>query len=140
MSETANGIVIAILVVVELFQTDKEGGKNPGSTKDFLNWVFLAFLGGAGFHKTWAGCSLFSDIVTKLIQAAVLNYCHFWKIITLSMTAVEVDFGVVNPFFFLLIRNAVKSCKAALVGWLGGRQLSITTHAVMKCVLSNTSR
>lgn len=52
MSETANGIVIAILVVVELFQTDKEGGKNPGSTKNFLNWVFLAFLGGAGFHKT----------------------------------------------------------------------------------------
>lgn len=41
----------------------------------------------------------------------------------------EVDFGVVNPLFFLLIRGAVKSCKAALVGWLGGRQLYITTHA-----------
>lgn len=43
---------------------------------------------------------------------------------------VEVDFGVVNPLFFLLIRNAVKSCKAALVGCLGGRQLYITTHAI----------
>lgn len=41
----------------------------------------------------------------------------------------EVDFGVVNPLFFLLIRNAVKSCKASLVGWLEGRQLYITTCA-----------
>lgn len=48
---------------------------------------------------------------------------------TLSKTPVEVDFGVVNLLFFLLIRNAVKSCKAALVGWLGGRQLYTATHA-----------
>lgn len=27
LSEAANGIVIAVMVVVELFQTDKEGGK-----------------------------------------------------------------------------------------------------------------
>lgn len=41
----------------------------------------------------------------------------------------EVDFGVVNPLFFPLIRNTVRSCEAALVGWLGGRQLYITTRA-----------
>lgn len=52
LSEAANGIVIAVMVVVELFQTDKEGGKSPGSAKDFLNRVFLAFLGGTGFQKT----------------------------------------------------------------------------------------
>lgn len=41
----------------------------------------------------------------------------------------EVDFGLINPLFLILSRNAVKSCKAAVVSWLGGRQLYITTHA-----------
>lgn len=50
MSEAADGIVIATVVVVDLFQIlIRKEGKNPGSTKDFLNRVFLAFLGGAGF-------------------------------------------------------------------------------------------
>lgn len=71
---------------------------------------------------------MFSDIVTKLIQAAVLNIAISEKMNTLSKTPVEADFGVVNLLFFLLIRNAVKSCKA-LVGWLGGRQLYTATHA-----------
>lgn len=49
MSEAANDIVIAI-VVLELFQTLIRRG--AGSAKDFLNRVFLALLGGAGFQRT----------------------------------------------------------------------------------------
>lgn len=49
MSEAANDTVIAV-VVLELFQTLIRRG--AGSAKDFLNRVFLAFLGGAGFQGT----------------------------------------------------------------------------------------
>lgn len=62
MSEATDDIIIAIMVVVELFQTLIRRGKNPNSAKDFINRVFLAFLGGS-----WISEDLKLDVPCSVI-------------------------------------------------------------------------